>query len=65
MNTVFRIGEIKPLNDDNNPQIWKVHLTLTDADDEKLRQLTEHMRIDPSSSFYSKFQINMDPTWRL
>ncbi|CAF1384941.1 unnamed protein product [Rotaria sp. Silwood1] len=65
MHTVFRIGEIKPLDDGNKPRFWKIHLTLTNSDDEQLRQLTEHMRIDLSSSLDSELQINMDPTWRL
>ncbi|CAF1351092.1 unnamed protein product [Rotaria sordida] len=65
MHTVFRIGEITPLTDDNKPRFWKIHLTLTNADDEQLHQLTEHMRIDLSSSLDSGLQINMDPTWRL
>ncbi|CAF3154907.1 unnamed protein product [Rotaria sp. Silwood2] len=65
MHTVFRIGEVKPMNDDKNSRFWKVHLTLTNADDEQLRKLTEHIRIDLSSSLDSDIQINMDPTWRL
>ncbi|CAF2826728.1 unnamed protein product [Rotaria sp. Silwood2] len=65
MHTVFRIGEIKSLDDDNKSRFWNVHLTLTNANDEQLRQLTEHMRIDLSSSLDYELQINMDPTWRL
>ncbi|CAF3952801.1 unnamed protein product [Rotaria sp. Silwood2] len=66
MHTVFRIGKIKPLDDNNNnSRFWHVYLTLTDADDKQLRQLTEHMRMDLSSFFTVDLQINMDPTWRL
>jgi tetratricopeptide (TPR) repeat protein len=65
MYTVFRIGEIKPLDNDNKSRFWHVHLTSTNADDEQLHQLTEHMRMELSSLLDSELQINMDPTWRL
>ncbi|CAF1281504.1 unnamed protein product [Adineta steineri] len=39
MHTVFRVGEIKQM--DNNGQLYEVELQLTDDDDEQLRQLTE------------------------
>ncbi|CAF1286997.1 unnamed protein product [Adineta steineri] len=39
MHTVFRVGEIKQM--DNNGQLYQVELQLTADDDEQLRQLTE------------------------
>jgi tetratricopeptide (TPR) repeat protein len=65
MHTVFRIDGMKPMDNDNKSRFWHVHLTLTDADDEQLRQLTEHMRMDLSVFLVSELRINMDPTWRL
>ena len=40
MNTIFRIGEIKNLDD----RLWEVHLTLTSNNDEQLQRLIQHMR---------------------
>ncbi len=65
MHTIFRIGEITLLDNDSQLQIWHVHLTSTNADDEQLHQLTEHMRMELCSCLVSKLEINMDPTWRL
>ncbi|CAF1282459.1 unnamed protein product [Adineta steineri] len=39
MHTIFRVGEIKQM--DNNDQLYQVELQLTADDDEQLRQLTE------------------------
>ena len=44
MHTVFRIGEIKSM-DENNP-LWQVHLTLSSDNDQELRTLTERIRED-------------------
>ena len=38
---------------------------MTNADDEQLHQLTEHMRMDLSSFLISELHTNIDPTWRL
>jgi tetratricopeptide (TPR) repeat protein len=43
MHTVFRIGEIKQI-DNNNSQLWHVKLTLTSDNDQQLKALTECMR---------------------
>jgi hypothetical protein len=40
MHTVFRIGEMKQIED----RFWHVHLTLTGNDDEQLTRLTEYIR---------------------
>ena len=42
MHSVFRIGEIEKLDDDN--RIWKAELTFTSDNDPDLRALTEKMR---------------------
>ncbi|CAF2258742.1 unnamed protein product [Rotaria magnacalcarata] len=42
MHTVFRIGEIKQIG--NNERLWQVNLKLTADDDELLGALTERMR---------------------
>ncbi|CAF2523102.1 unnamed protein product [Rotaria sp. Silwood2] len=65
MHTVFRIGDMKPLDKDKTPRLWHVRLALTKADDEQLRQLTEYMRLDLRSVMAPGYEINMDPTWRL
>jgi tetratricopeptide (TPR) repeat protein len=65
MHTIFRIGDIKPMDNDKKTRLWHVQLTLTDADDEQLRQLTEHLRMDLSFFLVSVVGNNMDPTWRL
>ncbi|CAF0918045.1 unnamed protein product [Adineta steineri] len=41
MHTVFRVGAIKQMN--NNDQLYQVELQLTADDDEQLRQLTEYI----------------------
>lgn len=65
MHTVFRIGEIMPFERNGDPRLWKVCLTLTDDDDEQLRQLTGLLRQDLSSSMDSELKTYEDPTWRL
>jgi hypothetical protein len=40
MHTVFRIGEMKQIDD----RLWEVHLKLTSDNDEQLMHLTEHIR---------------------
>lgn len=42
MHTVFRIGQIKSIDD--NPRLVRVELTLTSDNDKDLRQLTDHIR---------------------
>lgn len=42
MNAIFRIGEIKPLDDNN--RLWQVNLTITSDNDPQLNVLTDHMR---------------------
>jgi hypothetical protein len=42
MNTVFRIGEIKPM--DKNHRLFQVDLTLTSDNDKDLRVLTDRIR---------------------
>ena len=42
MNTIFRIGEIKALNDTN--RLWQVNLTITKDDDKDLTALADHLR---------------------
>ena len=46
MNTVFRIGQIKQIED----RLWRVELTSTKDDDQKLKRLTEYMRKEISGS---------------
>ena len=65
MHTVFRIGEITPADTATPPRFWHVQLTSTNANDEQLRQLTEHMRSELTSSVNSGLHVTMDPTWRL
>ncbi|CAF3702174.1 unnamed protein product [Rotaria sp. Silwood1] len=40
MHTVFRIGKIKKIKD----RLWQVNLTLTNDNDQQLKQLTDHIR---------------------
>lgn len=40
MHTIFRIGEIKELKD----RLWQVNLTLTNDNDQQLKQLMDHLR---------------------
>lgn len=42
MNTVFRIGEIKPLDDSN--RLWQVNLTITNDTDQELIALANYLR---------------------
>ncbi|CAF1464490.1 unnamed protein product [Adineta steineri] len=42
MHTVFRIGDIKPMDENNN--VFQVNLTLTNDNDQDLRTLTDQMR---------------------
>ena len=65
MHTIFRIDEITPMDNGTSPRFWHVHLTSTNADDEQLRQLTEHMRLELTWTISPGFQTTMDPTWRL
>lgn len=65
MHTVFRIDQIKSIDNGNQPPLWHVHLTSTKGDDEQLRQLAEHMRMELTSLLTSELQTNMDPMWRL
>src|SRR3984957_7590137 len=46
MHTVFRIGQIKSIED----RLWRVELALTSDDDPELKRLTEHMREETSGS---------------
>ncbi|CAF3968283.1 unnamed protein product [Adineta steineri] len=42
MHTIFRIGDIKPI--DGNNHLYEVNLTLTNDNDQDLRTLTDHIR---------------------
>ncbi|CAF1422468.1 unnamed protein product [Adineta steineri] len=42
MHTIFRIGDIKPM--DGNNHLYQVNLTLTNDNDQDLRTLTDHIR---------------------
>ncbi|CAF1019657.1 unnamed protein product [Adineta steineri] len=42
MHTIFRIGDIKPMNENNH--LYKVNLILTDDNDQDLRTLTDRIR---------------------
>ena len=46
MNTVFRIGQIKPL--DNNPRLFRVELSMTRDEDNELRLLMDRIREETS-----------------
>jgi tetratricopeptide (TPR) repeat protein len=46
MHTIFRIGQIKPIED----RLWHVEPTLTNDNDQELKRLTEHMRQEISGS---------------
>ncbi|CAF1315399.1 unnamed protein product [Adineta steineri] len=48
MHTVFRVGEIKQINNKN--QLYQVELQLTSDDDEQLRLLTNRIREEASGS---------------
>ncbi|CAF2665158.1 unnamed protein product [Rotaria sp. Silwood2] len=48
MNTIFRIGDIRKL--DNNRPLYEVELKLTSDDDQKLRQLTDRIHKEVSGS---------------
>ncbi|CAF3579219.1 unnamed protein product [Rotaria socialis] len=48
MHTVFRIGEVRPLDDAN--RFWQVELNLTSDDDEQLRILTNRIRIETAGA---------------
>jgi tetratricopeptide (TPR) repeat protein len=48
MNTIFRIGEIKRI--DNNNPLYQVELRLTSDDDPQLRRLTEQIRKETPGS---------------
>ncbi|CAF4166554.1 unnamed protein product [Adineta steineri] len=48
MHTVFRVGEIKQMN--NNNQLYQVELQLTSDDDQQLRLLTDRIREEASGS---------------
>lgn len=65
MHTVFRIGEIKALDNAEESRFWHVYLSSTNGDDQQLHQLTEHMRKDLGLFLTAKLLINMDPIWRL
>ena len=43
MHNVFRIGQIKQIEPDND-RLWQVELTLTDDEDPQRRALTDHIR---------------------
>ena len=49
MHSVFRIGEIEKIN--NNDRLWRVELTFTSDDDAQLKALTECIRKETSSMF--------------
>ncbi|CAF1179378.1 unnamed protein product [Adineta steineri] len=42
MHTIFRIGDIKPMDENNN--LYRVNLTLTNDNDQDLRALTDRIR---------------------
>ncbi|CAF0874199.1 unnamed protein product [Adineta steineri] len=48
MHTVFRVGEIKEM--DNETQVYQVELQLTSDDDQQLRLLTDRMREEAGGS---------------
>ena len=55
MHTVFRIGDIVSLNEDD--RFFKVMLTLTNDDDKDLRRLTDYIRGEPCSSDKDWFKL--------
>ena len=61
MHTVFRIGEITPM--DGNDRLFQVQLTLTSDNDKDLRVLTDHIRerTNPESTgWYRLGQVLLD-----
>ncbi|CAF1369045.1 unnamed protein product [Adineta steineri] len=46
MHSIFRIGQIKQIDD--NDRLWQVELTLTEDHDPQLHTLTEHIRAETS-----------------
>ena len=55
MHSVFRIGQIKRLTNENN--IWQVDLTLTSNDDQQLKALTQSIRKETSSSYKGWYRL--------
>jgi hypothetical protein len=49
MHTIFRIDEIKQIDDDDE-RLWQVELSLMANDDQQLHALTERIRKDTSGS---------------
>ncbi|CAF1462429.1 unnamed protein product, partial [Rotaria sp. Silwood1] len=48
MHTVFRIGEIRQI--DQNRPVYEVDLKLTSDDDKQLQELTDRIRVEVSGS---------------
>jgi tetratricopeptide (TPR) repeat protein len=62
MHSVFRIGQVKPI--DKNNRLWQVDLTLTSDNDPQLHALTARMRLETSSIYQGwhrlgKIMINL------
>jgi hypothetical protein len=55
MHTVFRIGNISEL--DNNNQMYEAELRLTADDDQQLRTLTEHIREESDGSGWEQIGV--------
>jgi hypothetical protein len=49
MHAVFRIGQIKPI-DENDNRVWQVELKLTGDHDPQLRELTNSVREETDAS---------------
>ncbi|CAF1478030.1 unnamed protein product [Adineta steineri] len=56
MHTVFRVGTIKQM--DNNNQLYQVHLQLTSDDDQQLQLLTDWIRKETLSSTGWRMKLN-------
>ncbi|CAF1353000.1 unnamed protein product [Adineta steineri] len=66
MHTIFRIGDIQPM--DENNRLYQVNLTLTNDNDEHLRTITDRIRKEtfPNSKGWSRlgeFLIKMEETF--
>ena len=60
MHTVFRIGEITPM--DGNNRLFQVKLTLTSDNDKDLRVLTNHIREETVSRLDWMVSTGSSPT---
>ncbi|CAF4034575.1 unnamed protein product [Rotaria sordida] len=44
--TIFRVNQMKRIEENDTDRLWQVNLTLTDDDDNELNTLTKHLRAD-------------------